>query len=109
LDEINSFIESVTHNKRLNKNIKIIYQILTRIINNCHKLIVCDALISDNVFNLLNVKTNGKTIYLTNNFKKYAGISAINLNDENEFFNKLFSNNAKMILIFYLDLIAVKT
>ena len=61
------------------------------------------------MFNLLNIKTNGKTIYITNNFKKYAGISAINLNDENEFFNKLFSNNAKMILIFYLDLIAVKT
>ena len=61
-------------------------------INNCHKLIVCDALISDNVFNLLNVKTNGKTIYLTNNFKKYAGISAVNLNDENEFLNKLLSD-----------------
>jgi hypothetical protein len=51
LDEINSFIESLTHNETLDKNIKIIYQILTRIIKNCHKLIVSDASISDNVFN----------------------------------------------------------
>jgi hypothetical protein len=89
LDEINSFIESLTHNETLDKNIKIIYQILTRMIKNCHKLIVCDALISDNVFNLLNIKTNSKTLYITNNYKKYAGIPAINLNDENDFLNKL--------------------
>ena len=47
LDEINSFIESLTHNETLDKNIKIIYQIFTWIIKNCHKLIVSDALISD--------------------------------------------------------------
>ena len=41
LDEINSFIESITHNETLDKNIKIIYQILTRMIKNCHKLINC--------------------------------------------------------------------
>ena len=52
IDEINSFIESLTHNETLDKNIKIIYQILIKIVKNCHKLIVCDALISDNVLNL---------------------------------------------------------
>ena len=92
MDEINSFIESLTHNETLDKNIKIIYQILTRMIKNCHKLIVSDALTSDNVFNLLNIKTNSKTIYLMNNFKKYASNPAVNLNDENNFLSKLLTH-----------------
>ena len=56
------------------------------------QLIVCDALISDNVFNLLNMKAKSKIIYLTNNIKKYVGIPAINLQDENDFLSKLVSH-----------------
>jgi hypothetical protein len=51
IDEINSFIEGITHNILLEHDIKIIMCVLIRIIKNCKKLIVCDALISDNVFN----------------------------------------------------------
>ena len=77
----------------MDKNIKIMYQIWTRMIKNCHKLIVCDALISDNVFNLLNIKTNSLKQFIWQIIiKKYAGIPAVNLNDENEFLSKLLTH-----------------
>ena len=50
IDEINSFLENLTHNETLHRALKPIYALLIRIIKNAHKIIVADALISDNVF-----------------------------------------------------------
>ena len=52
LDEVNSLIESITHNETLDKHVKIIHQILVRMIKKCNKMVVSYALISDNVLQL---------------------------------------------------------
>ena len=48
IDEINSFIQ-FTHNENI-KELKRVYNLLLRIIKNAHKVIVCDHIICDNVF-----------------------------------------------------------
>ena len=83
IDEINSFIEHITHNSTLHHNLKRIYSLLMRIIKNAHKVIVADALISDNVFNFLKCRPNN--LFVKNNYKKYNGIKAHRLKDENKF------------------------
>ena len=52
IDEISSFLNNVTHNETLRGKLKVCYQVLMRIIKNCHKLIVSDAKITDNIFYL---------------------------------------------------------
>ena len=52
IDEINTFTRHLTHNNLLNSKLKIIYTTLMKIINNCHKLVLSESIISDNVFNL---------------------------------------------------------
>jgi hypothetical protein len=88
IDEIEGFL-NFTHNEQLNKNMKQIYLLLIYIIKNCHKIIVSDAIISDNVINLFNSiyndKSNVKSIFINNSFKKYNNIPAIKINDENVF------------------------
>ena len=88
IDEINSFIEHLTHNDTLHHKLKQIYTLLIRIIKHAHKVIVADALISDNVFTLLKVR-NYQHIYIKNEFKKYEGIRANRLKDENDFKKEL--------------------
>jgi hypothetical protein len=46
---------------------------------------------NDNVFELLKTRSNNK-IYIENLFKKYNGINAIKINNENTFLNKLKYN-----------------
>ena len=52
IDEITSFL-NITHNSTLDKNIKYVYNMLTSIIRNAKKVIVGDAIILDNVFDIL--------------------------------------------------------
>lgn len=88
IDEINSLINSLTHNDTLNKNLKSVYIVLMKIINNCKKIIVSDATINNNVFTLLNKRIDNK-IYIINEYKKYDNIKAFKMNDENEFLKKI--------------------
>jgi hypothetical protein len=83
IDEINSFIEHLTHNETLHHDLKKIYSLLMRIIKNAHKVIVADALISDSVFTFL--KARQDYFFIKNDFKKYDGINAHRLKDENDF------------------------
>jgi hypothetical protein len=84
IDEINSFLEHLTHNKTLHRGLKPIYALLIRIIKNAHKGIVADALISDNVFTFLETRSQ-EHFYIKNDFKKYEGIKAHRSKDENDF------------------------
>ena len=92
IDEINSFLESITHNETLKGKIKIIHRILINLVKNCKILIVSDALISDNVFNFLNIRDINKMVYIKNEFIKYTGIKAIEYKDENLFIEQLRYN-----------------
>lgn len=98
IDEINSFIKSLTHNETVDKEIKKIYRILNYIIQRCHKIVVSDATIDDNVFTLINKKFDtyqdskrdeSTTIFIINEFKKYENIKAIRLKSENDFLKML--------------------
>ena len=86
IDEVNTFIRHITHNETLDSILKKIYMVLNRIINNCFKLICTEAIISDNVFNLLNLRPDSEKVFIKNTIKKYDGIKAIKENDENNFF-----------------------
>ena len=89
IDEISSFIETLTHNTNLNTNLKLINNILMRLIKNCHKLVVSDALISDNVFELLKFRDNKDKIFLINEFSKYKDIKAYDIKDETNFLSTI--------------------
>ena len=58
-------------------------------IKNCHKIVVSDALISDNVLELLKYRDDDNKLFITNNFKKFQDVKAINLKNENDFLGKL--------------------
>ena len=100
IDEINSLIESLTHNTTIDKNVKVINQVLMKIIKNAHKVVVSDALISDNVFTLLNARPDENKIYYVNEYKKFEGVKAYHMLNENDFLNKLLEhcNNDKPFL-----------
>jgi len=87
IDEVSSFLESLTHNSNLNKNLKLINNILMKLIKNCHKIIVSDALISDNVFELLKLRQD--KIFINNDFKKYTNINAYDVRNEEKFLNMI--------------------
>lgn len=89
IDEITSFIDSFLYNDSLNSHLKSTYLILMKIIKRCKKLIVSDAMLNDNVFNLLEQRKTHNNIIITNEYKKYDSIEAIRYNDENIFLNKL--------------------
>ena len=88
IDEINSFLEHITHNETLHHALKPIYALLIRIIKNAHKVIVADALISDNVFTFLQSRISDY-LFIKNDYKKYKGIKAHRLQDENDFKQEL--------------------
>jgi hypothetical protein len=90
IDEINSFIEHLTNNNNY-PDLKKIFSLLIRLIKNCKKLIGSDALISDNVFNLIDIK-EGSTIFIKNEFCKFEGVKAHNIKDENTFIEKIENN-----------------
>ena len=90
LDEINSLLEGLSHNPKLTPNIKIIYEILIKFIKNSHKIIMSDATIKQNVFDLLKKSRQDNEIkYIINEFKKYQGTNAVRVLDENLFLTKL--------------------
>jgi len=89
IDEISSFLETLTHNNNLNGNLKLINNILMRIIKNCHKIIVSDALISDNVFELLKFRNDNEKVFIINEFRKYKDVKAYDIKNEENFLNMI--------------------
>jgi len=94
IDEINSFLEGLTHNKNLDNYIKIIYEILIKLLKKAHKIIATDATILNNVFDFFKFRDVNKTIFIINEYQKYKGIKAIRVKNENLFLDKL-SNDIK--------------
>jgi hypothetical protein len=94
IDEITTFTRHLTHNQTLNNNLKLIYVTLIKIILNCKKLILSEAIINDNVFNLIE-KRKGKNVFIENIFKKYEGVQAVQYNDENKFLSFIISEVEK--------------
>lgn len=92
IDEISSFIDSLLYNDKLNKNLSQTNLLLMKIIKNCYKLVISDAIITPNVLNLIAKRKGINKIYIKNEFKKYEGIEAIKCNDENNFFNLINTN-----------------
>ena len=91
IDEITSFL-NITHNSTLDKNIKVVYNMLTSIVKNAKKVIVGDATILDNVFEFLKyrIKAEGKqTLFITNNYNKFQGVPAVRVRNERLMLTKL--------------------
>ena len=92
IDETSMFSKDLTHNETLKGRLKSCYQILMRIIKNCHKLILTDARINDNAFNLSKTRLIEQTLYIRNNYKKYQNVPAIKLRDENMLLEQMLTN-----------------
>jgi hypothetical protein len=91
IDEITSFL-NITHNSTLDKNIKVVYNMLTSIIKNAKKVIVGDAIVLDNVFEILKSRIKAedkKTLFITNNYNKFQGVPAVRVRNERLMLNKL--------------------
>ena len=101
IDKVALFCSEITHNDTLAKVLKPVFVLLMKIIKNCHKIIVCQASINDNVFNLLKFRDNKTKLFLINEYKNNKGINAHIYKDENNFYEKLKSNmdNNKYFLI----------
>ena len=91
IDEIASFNESLTHNETLDKKINLINKLLVKILKNAYKVIVSDALINDSIFTLLKNRSDETKIFLTNEYKKFEGVEAIRIKDENNFLDKILN------------------
>lgn len=89
IDEFDSFNNYLTHNSQLDKHIKLIDNLLMKLIINAHKVIISDARIDENINNFLSIVDNKKIVFIDNKFKKYKGIKAIRFHDENEFISKI--------------------
>ena len=88
IDEINSFLETLTHSTILTKDIKLVYQTLLRIVKNCKKLIVSDHTITDAVFSLFKC-INTPPLYIKNNFLKFKGVQSKQIDNEALFKHKI--------------------
>jgi hypothetical protein len=94
IDEINSFLDSLTHNDTLVNDVRTIFLALAKIIKCAHKVIFSDALINDAIMHLVQWRTElypDKVFFVRNTFKKYDKIEAINVKNEDEFLNKLLN------------------
>lgn len=89
IDEFDSFNNYLTHNPQLDKNIKLINNLLMKLIINAHKVIISDARIDENINNFLDVVNYKKSVFINNTFKKYKNVKAIRYLDENDFISKL--------------------
>ena len=87
IDEVRALMNSLTHNTTL-KNCRLIFATLLKIVKTCHKLIITDAHIENNI-NILLDHREGEVIHYNNSFNKFQDISAIELNNENEFYSLL--------------------
>ena len=91
IDEISSFLE-LTHNDTLDGVLKEVYHLLIRFMKHSKKVVVSDALINDGVLEFLKHRNKETTIYLENHFKKYEGVKAIRVRDENNLLIKLLKH-----------------
>lgn len=89
IDEFDSFNNYLTHNTQLDKNIKLINNLLMKLIINAQKVIISDARIDENINNFLSVVDNKKIVFVNNIFKKYKDVKAIRFHDENKFISKI--------------------
>lgn len=90
IDEVNDLIRTLTHNDSLDKVLNLVYTTLIKLIKNSKKIILSDATINQNTLNLISSRIkNNKTILIKNTNKKFDGIEAIKINDENEFIQEL--------------------
>jgi len=96
IDEVSLFTQDITHNDTLAKILKPVYILLMKLLKLAHKVIVCQASITDNVFNLLNFRHNDTMLFIKNEYKNYKGIDAHIIKDENKYYsilqNKLINN-----------------
>lgn len=92
IDEVSSLLDSLTHSKLLDGRLKPLMLLLMKLIKNSKKVIVSDALISDNVFTLLKYRTNSSKIFITNSFIKFKDVPAIRIKDEYIFIQQLLNN-----------------
>ena len=88
IDEGTSFINAITHNNTI-CNLKEIYYLLKKMINKCHKLVILDANITDNIFNLLENRNDTNRIFISNQYQKFDGIQANRVRDENKIINMM--------------------
>jgi hypothetical protein len=104
IDEISSFL-LLTHNSTLDNSIKNIYTLLIRLIKKCKKLIVTDAYINDQCFEIFNIR-NGKKIFIDNTYKKYENVNAINIKNKEDLIDLLLykckNNSSDIRKKFYL-------
>ena len=91
IDEVYSLINSLTHNNTIT-NIKTVYNTLMRLIKHCHKIVLCDNLINDNVFELIEMRNQQEQIFIKNSYSKYEGTNARRCRDENKFLELLLSH-----------------
>lgn len=90
IDEINSFLETITHSHILTKDIKLVYETLTRILKNCKKIIMSDHQITDAVFHLFrSIRKNKKVLYVKNNFLKFKGVHSEYIKNEKKYKNRI--------------------
>jgi hypothetical protein len=90
MDEINNFLEGLTHNKLLIPNIRIIYEILIKFIKFSHKIIIADASIKQNVIEFIKKYRKEETVkIIINEYQKYKNVNSIRVLDENLFLEKL--------------------
>jgi excinuclease UvrABC helicase subunit UvrB len=85
IDEVNSFLETLTHSHILTKDIKTVYETLIRIIKNCKKLIVSDHTITDAAFAMFKNKKSKRTLYVENKYQKFKGVGSQRIKKESSF------------------------
>lgn len=91
IDEIDSFIESITHNSTLKESRRQIFALLMRMVINCKKIIVSSAIINDNVFTFLRMRNDKDKIYIVNKYVNPTKINAFDCSEE-EFLNVLLQH-----------------
>ena len=74
IDEIVSFLE-LTHNDTLNSKLKEVFHLLSRIIRHAKKVIVSDALITDNVIECLKHRNMDNAVIVENTSKNISRCS----------------------------------
>ena len=96
IDEVCSFLETLSHSNLLTKDIAVINRTLMKMVQNCAKLIVSDHAINSNVFDFLEARQSpdkGEVapFYVVNKFQLFAGVKATQHKDEQSFLNVMKS------------------
>ena len=108
IDEISSFL-LLTHNSTLDPIIKKVFTLLIQFITKSKKLICTDAMINEQVMEIIKLRKN-KKIYIENKFINYNGINALKINDDELLINKLIKKiKNKQYFIFASDSATIAT